>query len=366
MLPAALSDMNKNSRARATLIALATSLFAVAAPQQTSGAPPSQSVPTVLSFTLINADTGQPVTGFNPIANNATINLTTLGLPRIAIRANTGGPVESVRFGLNSNPNFGLENSAPYALHSNDEDGNYLPWSPGAGVYDVTATAYSKNKGSGTAGAPLSVRFTISYASGASTATPTPTLTRTHTPVPGATATRTPTITTIPITTPTRTPTKTGTTVPGATATPTPTSQIAPPPAIKRRYLPVVFTPFDNHARCRAFRISPPTTLSQPPDDPFNMYIFQAVATSYQVRLTDYTYGGDATGRLLLYAVAVDNCAVDGTMREILLSDAEIVKDRANDATFAGLSHGGTYLLVVYTRGTPVEQPYTISISAAP
>lgn len=128
----------------------------------------------------------------------------------------------------------------------------------------------------------------------------------------------------------------------------------------------MVMTPLNNHARCRAFRIVPPTTLSQPPDDPFNMYIFQATGSSYRVHMTGYTYGGDATGRLLLYAVAVDNCAVDGTMREILLSDAEIVKDRVNDATFVGLSPGGTYLLVVYTRGTPVKQPYTISISAAP
>ena len=135
---------------------------------------------------------------------------------------------------------------------------------------------------------------------------------------------------------------------------------------IKRRFLPVVTTPLNNHARCRAFRIVPPTTLSQAPDDPFNMYIFQATASSYQVRLTGYSYGGDATGRLLLYAVAVDNCAVDGTMREILLSDAEIVKDRVNDATFVGLSPGGAYLLVVYTRGTSVKQPYTLSISAAP
>lgn len=181
------------------------------------------------------------------------------------------------------------------------------------------------------------------------TNTPVPIDKRTNTPVPSATATRTP--------------------APTATVRPsvTPTVQIAPPPpVIKRRFLPIVATPLDNHARCRAFRIMPPTTLSQAPDDPFNMYIFQATASSFRVLMNGYTYGGTATGRLLLYAVAIDNCAVDGTMREILLSNAEIVKDRVNDATFVGLSPGGTYLLVVYTRGTPVTQPYAILIAAAP
>ncbi len=376
--------MNLHSRVLATVVTLAASLFTIVAPHQAAAAPPRQSVPTVVSFTLINADTNQPVPGFNPIANNATINPAALGIPRINIRANVGGPVQSVRFGLNTNSNFLVENIEPYALFSNDSFGNYLPWSPAAGVYDVSATPYPLDSALGTPSATVGVRFTISLATATATPTPTSTLTATATststptatPVPAATATPTATYTNTPA--PSNTPKRTNTPVPGATATrtttptvtvrpsATPTVQVTPPPEIKKRFLPVVTTPLDNHARCRAFRIAPPTTLSQAPDDPFNMYIFQAAASSYRVRMTGYTYGGDATGRLLLYAVAVDNCAVDGTMREILLSDAEIVKDRDNDATFVGLSPGGTYLLVVYTRGAPVKQPYTISISAAP
>ena len=72
--------------------------------------------PQVTSFTLINADTDQPVPGYDPIPNNATINLTTLGVPRINVRANVSGPVVSVRFGLNSNTNYRTENTSAICL----------------------------------------------------------------------------------------------------------------------------------------------------------------------------------------------------------------------------------------------------------
>jgi hypothetical protein len=58
---------------------------------------------TVTGLTLINADTDQPIAGFNPIAANATLDLATLPTRRLNVRANTSPTtVGSVKFALDS------------------------------------------------------------------------------------------------------------------------------------------------------------------------------------------------------------------------------------------------------------------------
>jgi hypothetical protein len=126
----------------------------------------------ITSFTLINADTEQPVAGFNPIAANAILALNSLPTRNLNIRANTNpSTVGSVRFGLDGNNNFQTETNTPYALAS-DENANYNAWTPSVGNHTVVATPFSAAGGAGSAGTPLSLSFSVTDGG---TSTPTPT-----------------------------------------------------------------------------------------------------------------------------------------------------------------------------------------------
>ncbi len=112
----------------------------------------------VTSYTLINADTNQPI---STLSNNTTINLATLPTRNVNIRANTNpSSVGSVVFGFDGNTNYRTENSSPYALAS-DTDGDYLAWTPTTGTHTLTATPFSASNASGTKGTPLSITFTV-------------------------------------------------------------------------------------------------------------------------------------------------------------------------------------------------------------
>ncbi|WP_019008848.1 hypothetical protein [Deinococcus aquatilis] len=118
--------------------------------------------PTVVSLTLINADTERPVPGYDPIAPNATLDLSKLP-PRLNVRANTAGKVGSVRFGLDNQGNFRTESSGPYALCS-DSGGNYAACAPNVfapGNHQISATSYASGNGSGAAGPSVRVNLTI-------------------------------------------------------------------------------------------------------------------------------------------------------------------------------------------------------------
>jgi DNA-binding beta-propeller fold protein YncE len=133
----------------------------------------------VTSFTLINADTDQPISGYDPITNNATINLNTLPTKNINIRANTNpSTVGSVRFALDGNNTYRIENNAPYALES-DEGGNYYTWNATTGSHTITATPYTSQNAIGTPGTGLTL--TITFAN-TSSVTPTPSSGPTVTP----------------------------------------------------------------------------------------------------------------------------------------------------------------------------------------
>jgi glucose/arabinose dehydrogenase/chitodextrinase len=88
--------------------------------------PTTSSGQSTTSYTLINADTNQPITGFNPISPNANFELNTLPTRHLNIRANTSPlTVGSVKFAYDTNLSYQIENNAPYAIAS-DNNGDYF------------------------------------------------------------------------------------------------------------------------------------------------------------------------------------------------------------------------------------------------
>src|SRR5690349_21585039 len=74
--------------------------------------------PAVTSFTLINADTDQPLAGMSTLTEGATLNLSTLPTTHLNVRANVP-TVGSVRFAYDGSSSYRIENGAPYALAGN-------------------------------------------------------------------------------------------------------------------------------------------------------------------------------------------------------------------------------------------------------
>ncbi len=117
--------------------------------------------PSVASLSLMNADTNQPISGYDPLSNGATLDLTTLPTSHLNIRANTSpATVGSVRFALDGNSNYRTETMPPYAM-AGDTSGNYDAWTPTVGSHTLTVTPYSGGGGTGTAGTALTVTFTV-------------------------------------------------------------------------------------------------------------------------------------------------------------------------------------------------------------
>jgi chitodextrinase len=106
----------------------------------TPATPPPAAGPAVLSFTVVNADTGADIatfTGSGTLSNRP---------PNINVRANVSSTTRVVfTDGITSK----TENSAPYA-YKGDSNGVYAKWSPTNGTYVITATPSNSN-GPGTA-----------------------------------------------------------------------------------------------------------------------------------------------------------------------------------------------------------------------
>ena len=114
----------------------------------------------VTGLTLINAETGRPIAGFDPIPDGATFNLSALPTRRLSIRADTNpGRVGSVRFTLDGEI-YQLENNAPYALAGN-RGSTYYPWTPSLGSHTLSVTPYSASGGRGSAGTAKTVGFKV-------------------------------------------------------------------------------------------------------------------------------------------------------------------------------------------------------------
>lgn len=135
--------------------------------QQLASSAPDQMTVTVnpapvgqqlLSFTLINANTEQPIQTLN---SGDVLNLATLPTPNLNIRANTSpATVGRVVFALTGTQTRNqTETGAPYALFG-DVSGNYNAWMPPVGSYTLTGTPYTASTG-GTAGTALTINFSV-------------------------------------------------------------------------------------------------------------------------------------------------------------------------------------------------------------
>lgn len=105
----------------------------------------------VLSFILVNADTGADVF---PLTHGKHIYLSQVGSRRINVRfeSTIWTNITSVGFTLDGHPTR-TENVAPYALQGDDGRGKYYGWTPDTGyMYELGATAYS---GKNLAGSPV-------------------------------------------------------------------------------------------------------------------------------------------------------------------------------------------------------------------
>ncbi|MEM8488482.1 MAG: DUF4397 domain-containing protein, partial [Bacteroidota bacterium] len=108
-----------------------------------------------VTFTLIDAITDEAVAAFDPMPQDAVLDLSALP-SYVNIRANIAD-ANSVRFDLNDIENYRTEQVAPYAL-CGDISGDYLPCHLPLGEHVVTATAFSA---SGEAGVSGDIAFSV-------------------------------------------------------------------------------------------------------------------------------------------------------------------------------------------------------------
>ncbi len=118
----------------------------------------------VTSFSIVSAETGQPIPGLEEIkSEDFQLDLAQLPTTKIALRANTDpATVGSVAFGYDDLPAYKIENYLPYCING-DSQGVCANWSNALtpGTHTVTATPYAAQSAQGLAGKSLSVRFTV-------------------------------------------------------------------------------------------------------------------------------------------------------------------------------------------------------------
>lgn len=126
-----------------------------------TGPPEALAAQAVLTETLIDADTDQPLPLCDPLPEDAVIDLAKLPTRRLNLRANTApAVVGSVRFGLDGAALFRTETAPPYAL-AGDVAGDFAAWVPMVGPHVVMATPYSGAGATGSPGVALVSRFTV-------------------------------------------------------------------------------------------------------------------------------------------------------------------------------------------------------------
>ncbi|MFD1143640.1 T9SS type A sorting domain-containing protein [Larkinella insperata] len=136
----------------------------------TQGAPLSLSFtiidqPTIINFSLINADTDEEIMILDPYGEEyygESVYLNELPTKNLNIRVNTSrGSVGSVRMVLSGQQSrTQTDNVVPYALFG-DKSGHFNTWTPALGSYRLTATPYTSSAGAGRAGKSRTVQFTV-------------------------------------------------------------------------------------------------------------------------------------------------------------------------------------------------------------
>jgi hypothetical protein len=115
--------------------------------------------PVVTNLVLINAQTDQVV---KTLQNGDEINLADFPANQLSIRADVvgGSLVKSVRFRLDANANFHVENVAPYVIFG-DNSGDISGGTFSVGPHQVEATPFTGSNATGSAGIGKSVTFTV-------------------------------------------------------------------------------------------------------------------------------------------------------------------------------------------------------------
>ena len=113
----------------------------------------------VTGFSIYNADTDQLI---GPLENGAIVDIGEIGTANLNIVAHTSpSVVGSVRFGLNANENFRLENVSPYALAGDNSRGDFYGYLFESGSYSLRATPYSLGFGHGGTGIDHLISFEV-------------------------------------------------------------------------------------------------------------------------------------------------------------------------------------------------------------
>ena len=124
-------------------------------------------------LSLIASASGQAISGYNPIAGGATINLSSLSTQDLSIQANasSSASIGSVLFSLDGGSYTHGESVAPYVLCG---DGVACAQLKTAGSHSLTATAYSAAGESGSVVGSVSLSFTIQTSAPAPSPSPAP------------------------------------------------------------------------------------------------------------------------------------------------------------------------------------------------
>jgi N-acetylneuraminic acid mutarotase len=113
----------------------------------------------IAGLTLMNADTNSAI---KSLTDGMTVSYSGLGVTNISVRADVSGTIGSVRWTLDGNTSYRIENYAPYLIGGDANGGaDVLPWSIAKGTHTITVTAYSAANASGTNLGSKSVTFTI-------------------------------------------------------------------------------------------------------------------------------------------------------------------------------------------------------------
>jgi len=115
----------------------------------------------VTSFALVNADTNQPVAGYETLCDGAIVDLDALPACHLNIRANTNSSeIGSVRFAFDDDSSARVENVPPFALFG-DVGGDYSGGRLQPGQHTLAATPFTQNWAGGVAGTTLAISFTV-------------------------------------------------------------------------------------------------------------------------------------------------------------------------------------------------------------
>lgn len=115
----------------------------------------------ISGFTLINADTDQPLRGFANVQGEVNLSLSKLPTRNINVIANVKSDVAgSVRFSLGNDANYRTENVAPFALVG-DTDGDYNAWRLTVGTHTISAIAYGDSGARGAVGNTATLKLIV-------------------------------------------------------------------------------------------------------------------------------------------------------------------------------------------------------------